>query len=283
MRWKNDAKCAVMLTHDVDGKHRWLGRARGGNEDFANPMLVEIGEYGPRVGLPRILELHDQYDLPAGFYVPGMVAEDHPEKIREIHAAGHEIGFHGHTHRGLAGLSDDQLANEFERANEIFEDLIGETPVGSRQWVNDRIVDWLIDLDFEYETTLAGHDLPYVLESEQGEILELPHHYNTDDAAFFAFLLSPSLAHQSGIDSPWKVLELWKTEFDVCYERGLLFNLVCHPQIIGRPNRIAIYEELLKYIAGHSDVWIARPREIARYWRKEHLEDSFRVNLEVEY
>ena len=36
-----------------------------------------------------------------------------------------------------------------------------------------------------------------------------------------------------------------------------------HPQIIGRPSRITLLEELIKYILGHSRVWLARCDEVA--------------------
>lgn len=282
MQWKNDAKCAVTISFDIDGKERWLARARAGKEEFASPLLSHYGEYGPKVAMPRILDMFDEYDIPGGFFIPGMVAEEHPEMTQKIHEAGHEIGFHGHTHAGLAGLSDEEEAEEFARALDTFESLIGETPVGYRQWSSQRTLNRAIELDFEYGSMTSANDIPYVLEGEAGDIIEVPVHASISDTAYFTFQLAPVLPHQNGIDSPSKVYDIWSSEFDGCYKRGRLFHLVLHPQMIGRPHRLEMLEELIQYIKGHSDVWIATPREIARYWRKEHADNSMRIDLSVD-
>ena len=44
-----------------------------------------------------------------------------------------------------------------------------------------------------------------------------------------------------------------------------VFNLTCHPQIIGRPHRIQMLERLISYMLEHDAVWFARMREIAEY------------------
>ena len=46
-----------------------------------------------------------RHDLPGTFFMPGRVAERYPERVREIVAAGHEIGHHGYTHTSPAKLS----------------------------------------------------------------------------------------------------------------------------------------------------------------------------------
>jgi hypothetical protein len=49
----------------------------------------------------------------------------------------------------------------------------------------------------------------------------------------------------------------------VLYREDRYFCLAMHPQIIGRPSRITLLEELNKYILGHSGVWLARGDEVA--------------------
>src|SRR5882757_896548 len=87
--WPEGARCAVMLSFDVDGETTAL------SED---PRLVKRlstmsqCSYGPRIGVPRLLELLAHLDVPATFFVPGWVAERHPRMVRAIAAGGHEIG-----------------------------------------------------------------------------------------------------------------------------------------------------------------------------------------------
>lgn len=47
---------------------------------------------------PRILELLKSHEAKATFFVIGRNAEAHPELVHAIHDAGHEIGYHTHTH-----------------------------------------------------------------------------------------------------------------------------------------------------------------------------------------
>ena len=46
----------------------------------------------------RILRLLAEYNVHATFFVLGWVADRHPDLVREIAAAGHEIGTHGYWH-----------------------------------------------------------------------------------------------------------------------------------------------------------------------------------------
>ena len=66
------------------------------------------------------------------FFVLGDVAETYPELIRDIHAAGHEIGVHGFYHRQVFKLTPDEFRIEVSSAKRIIEDLIGQPVYGHR-------------------------------------------------------------------------------------------------------------------------------------------------------
>src|SRR5713101_5048974 len=90
----NGSKHAV-LSFDVDGETAWIGR------DFANlyrPGILSQGAYGPKVGVPRILEFLARRGLVATFFIPGWIAERYSSLVREIRAEGHEVGHHGYMH-----------------------------------------------------------------------------------------------------------------------------------------------------------------------------------------
>ena len=63
-----------------------------------------------------MLELCDETETRATFFVVGWIAERYPHLVAEIHSAGHEIGSHGHVHAraydlGEAGFVDDVRAS----------------------------------------------------------------------------------------------------------------------------------------------------------------------------
>ncbi|MCB0013150.1 MAG: polysaccharide deacetylase family protein, partial [Anaerolineales bacterium] len=73
-------RCTVLLTFDFDAESSKMAKG------LTTPTPMSQGTYGARVGLPRILNLLAKYELPATFFVPGIVAEMHPEKVQGIKA-----------------------------------------------------------------------------------------------------------------------------------------------------------------------------------------------------
>ena len=50
------------------------------------------------------------------------------------------------------------------------------------------------------------------------------------------------------------------------YDEGGFFNLMGHPQVIGRPSRMRMLERLIRQILGKKDIWFAKPIEVAEFW-----------------
>jgi polysaccharide deacetylase family protein (PEP-CTERM system associated) len=64
----------------------------------------------------RVLEVLADHRTRATFFVLGWVAERHPELVRRIAAAGHEVGSHGYAHQLLYRLSAAEFAADLERS-----------------------------------------------------------------------------------------------------------------------------------------------------------------------
>ena len=62
-----------------------------------------------------ILQLLERYDVKATFFVVGDVIQHHPDLVRTLYEAGHEIGCHGWSHRLLWSLERDLFAQELAR------------------------------------------------------------------------------------------------------------------------------------------------------------------------
>ena len=59
-----------------------------------------------------ILELLRRYDVRATFFVVGDVMRHHPQLVRSLYEAGHEIGCHGLSHRPLWSLDPERFCQE---------------------------------------------------------------------------------------------------------------------------------------------------------------------------
>ena len=66
--WKDGARCAFAISFDSDHETNEL---REGGKSIGR---MAWGQYGNRVGVPRILKLLKKYDVPATFYVPAVAA-----------------------------------------------------------------------------------------------------------------------------------------------------------------------------------------------------------------
>ncbi len=260
--WKGAARCAVSLTFDVDGETLWI------SNDAANarrPGILSHGAYGPKVGVPLILELLDRYAIQGTFFVPGWIAEKYPDVVERIHWSGHEIGHHGYLHEWPDSEQPEVEREVLLKGISALEKVAGERPVGYRSpaWeLSDNSLDYLKDEGFLYSSNLMDDFVPYM--HPQG-IVELPVQWILDDAPYFLFRTrNPSRP----IWPNHLVLSAWKEEFHGIYQHGGLFNLTMHPQFIGRPGRIHMLEQLIQSIRSYPDVWVAPLRAVATYWRE---------------
>ncbi len=80
----------------------------------------------------RLLKLLGEAGVRATFFVLGYIAEQHPEMIREIAAAGHEIGTHGYSHALIYEQTPELFRTELTRAIGTLEDLTGAPVLGHR-------------------------------------------------------------------------------------------------------------------------------------------------------
>ncbi|MGC4016388.1 MAG: polysaccharide deacetylase family protein [Luteolibacter sp.] len=79
---------------------------------------------------PAILDLLDQYQAKATFFVIGEKAARHPELIREIHRRGHQIGNHTWSHPQATFWCHGPFRTyrEIIRCQRILTEILGEAP-----------------------------------------------------------------------------------------------------------------------------------------------------------
>lgn len=261
--WPVGVKTVVTLSFDLDAETLWWDdpdQAKG------QPGPLSQGTYGPRVGLPKILELLAKHELPATFFVPSWVAENHPRAIARIATAGHEVGAHGVLHVAPNLLEPAEELRRLKESVRVLSKLSGSRPVGYRapSWaLSAATLDFVAAEGFLYSSNLMDADLPYLHAAPAG-LVELPVSWLLDDAPHFWFDES---SWNKTIRSAAAVQALWREEFAAIYADGGYFGLTMHPQIIGRPARLMMLEELLEWIRGFDGVWFATCGEVAAYVR----------------
>jgi peptidoglycan/xylan/chitin deacetylase (PgdA/CDA1 family) len=225
---------AASITVDVDGAAGLPGGGAGSER-----RLTSRSErlYGVDRGLERILGRLAAHGARATFYVPGVVARDHPDAVREIAAGGHEIGHHGHRHRRPDELDDDAQAQELVEGIEALAAVTGARPRGYRApgWeLAPATLAALSGLGFSHDSSLMGDDRPYPL---AGGLVELPVHWSLDDAPWFERALDPR-----------PLLAAWTAEARSAAREERHVTYTLHPEILGRGHRIGVLEGLLEHL-----------------------------------
>jgi peptidoglycan/xylan/chitin deacetylase (PgdA/CDA1 family) len=245
------------FTFDFDAEEVWIG------EDPANadrPGVLSQGTYGAKVAVPQILALLERRGITATFFVPGRVGERHPDRVREILAAGHEVGLHGHTHRSPANLPREEEERELEQARAVLEGL-GAQPVGYRSpsWeFSDHTIGLLQTHGLRYSSNFMDDIRPY--RHADGGLVELPVQWLLDDAPHFWF---DNASWTKKISTTADVRAIWEEEFLGLRRLGGSCVFTMHPQIIGRPSRLAFLDAFVGWVASHDDVRIATCADIA--------------------
>lgn len=247
------------LTFDVDAETPILASGRRYAEHL---MTMSHQSYGPDVGVPRILDMLDDLDVPATFFMPGWVAEHRPGLAASIVERGHEVAHHSYSHRSPTSMTAAEECADFERGMDVFA-AQGIEIRGHRAalWGASRHTPELIaEFGLDYDSSLMGDDRPYRIATAAAPIVELPVHWSLDDWEQYAYLPEPYIG--AVIESPVKVAEMWRAELDAMRHYRCLFNLCVHPFLSGRPSRLLALRGIIEYALGLGDVRFARCRDL---------------------
>jgi peptidoglycan-N-acetylglucosamine deacetylase len=260
-RWKEGARCAVALSFDSDHETNEL---REGGKSIGR---MSWGQYGNRVGVPRILDLLRRHDVKATFYVPAVSALIHPDEQRRVIAEGHEIGIHGWIHELNSVLPEAAERDLMMRSAETLETITGVRPVGLRTPSWDFSPNTLRiekDMGLLYDSSLMADEDCYelLLDGDPSGVTELPVEWVRDDAVYFMMHRFQGLRPYT---PPMDVFDIFRREFDAAYEEGGIFQLTTHPHIIGYRSRIWMLDELIRHAKVKGNVWFARHDEVVRY------------------
>ncbi len=271
------AKHIVCLTFDFDGISGFIARGQ------TTPGWLSRGEFGPRVGAPRLLALLEKYGIRSSWYVPGHTIETFPDAVRAVVAAGHEIGHHGWTHRPPAMLTPEQEETELLRANAAIRHICGQAARGYRSpsWdLSPHSVDLLLKHGFTYDSSMMGDDYtPYFARQgdvitldkparfgSPGALVEMPIHWSTDDSPHFEFVRTATNLRR-GLMRSRDVEENWINDFlymQDCTDWGVL-TYTCHPFIIGRGHRIMMLERVIRRLLERGAVFQRMDDTVAEF------------------
>jgi polysaccharide deacetylase family protein (PEP-CTERM system associated) len=177
----------VVLSFDVEEHYR-IEAAKG----FACPADLR-DTYAARMETVtrKLLDTLAERNALATFYIVGQIAVSHPKLVRDIHAAGHEVGSHSWDHQSVHYFTPQTFREDLLRSKDALEQCIGEAIHGFRAPTFSvvRQTAWAIDVlaecGFEYDSSIfpVQHDrygipdaprTPFLAIGRSASILELP-------------------------------------------------------------------------------------------------------------
>jgi peptidoglycan/xylan/chitin deacetylase (PgdA/CDA1 family) len=264
--WPDGARCAVAITLDMDADS--LLHLDHPRDSISRVSALSMLRYGPEVAVPRVLDTYQRFDIRQTFFVPAWCIEQYPAAVEAMVAGGHEVAHHGYLHENPSAAGRDEQAHWLGRGIEVIEKHTGRRPRGWRAPLynfSDHSADLLIAEGFLYDASLMGDDVPYVLRTNAGELIELPSHWGLDD--WPPYVHSMDLDYQMQIMSPERAMEGFMAEFEAAWEHGGLWVGVWHPFVSGRLARWARVEKMIEAMLEQGGVWFATMEEIAGHVR----------------
>jgi polysaccharide deacetylase family protein (PEP-CTERM system associated) len=149
----------LLLSVDFEDWHQLIRRRVGAPSwQLPGPALARQTE--------TLLDLLDELNAKATFFVLGMAARAHPHLLEAITQKGHEIGCHGDAHLPVHSQTREQFGADLKAARTTIEKLTGKRPVGYRApaFSITRATPWAYDVlaaeGFGYDA--SQHDTPTI-------------------------------------------------------------------------------------------------------------------------
>lgn len=178
-------------------------------------------------GMPLLLELLAEEDVPATFFTTGGTAAERPETMASIVSAGHELACHGYSHTNFRQMDEATARDEIARTNAL---LRRYAPVTSFRApylsFPEAFVPILAEAGFSVDSSRgaykrneprhAGAGMPFRLEaSVTSSVLRIPHLIRDP---WFAMLKSPVTLFVH----PWEFVDLTQTgiRYDCRFRTG---------------------------------------------------------------
>ncbi|MCR9198218.1 MAG: glycosyltransferase [Planctomycetaceae bacterium] len=140
--------------------------------------------------IDRVLALLNEHHTTATFFVLGWTADNQPELVERIAAAGHDVASRGYLHQNLLRLPRNEIRRDLERSRVAIERVTGRPVDGFRLsdgWL-DRDSLWFLDevaaAGFRYDSSLMPRRRDFggaaqwrsirTVETANGPLLEIP-------------------------------------------------------------------------------------------------------------
>jgi peptidoglycan/xylan/chitin deacetylase (PgdA/CDA1 family) len=274
LTWPNDARVAFVLGIAFEA---WDKNKPTQGAALQSPLPKDalwkrdwstetFREFGAKVGLKRLLDICDRYEVKTSVQVNGLTCVYYPELVKDCYDRGHELVAHGWDQ----GERLYMLTREQERENilKTIDAIVKVTGERQKVWSSpgvrptDNKVELLAETGLEFHCDFHDDEMPYPIWVGDKLIIEFPHQYTINDHRM----------QEEGTRQEF--FEKFTDEFDYRYRIGdenpTMMNVITHAYLISRIPFIDTFEKIIGYAKNHKDVWFARRGDVAA-WARKHV------------
>jgi allantoinase len=264
LRWPGGARVAFYVGLNIE--HFLFGLPSTSiNEATAglvpDPLNHGWRDYGPRVGIWRMMEVFDKHGIRPSVLLNSDVCAQYPQIVEAGRARDWAWLAHGKNNSTLhTGLTADAEREQLTDIVEAIEKATGRRPRG---WLGPALTETLdtpallAELGSTYVLDWTNDDQPYRLNVPG--MLSVPYTLELNDLGIF------TMHSRSGPD----FVQIVRDQLDQLYadsaDSGRVMALALHPFVTGQPFRTKYLDQTLEYLAGHPGVWLATSDEIAAH------------------
>lgn len=270
LRWPGGARVALWVAPNIE-HYEFLPehiRVRDPWPRLPHPDILGYGlrDYGNRVGVWRLMEVFDRFQVPCTVSLSMAVLQMYPEIAEAMLKRRWEFMSHGlYNTRYHWNLSEADERAAIEECQHIHRKFTGR---GLPGWFSPaasntlNTPDLVAEAGIGYLCDLYHDDQPTPIRVRQGELFSLPYSMEINDSIAWR-------RGQEGAAFAQKICD----EFDTLYAEGAVsgqvMNIAVHPFIMGQPHRIEHLAQALDYVLSHSGVWCATGSDIIASYRQQ--------------
>lgn len=218
-------------------------------------------EYGNRVGFWRMLEVFDDFAVPAVLAINGSAIESYRPIAEAAHERRWEFIGHGFTQRNMQKVEDEAL--DIKKTTDAIAAFTGKPPRG---WLGPGLTetwhtpDLLQEAGYDYVCDWVLDDQPVVLKTRGGTIVNVPYTQECNDVAMML------IQHHKASEYRDRALDQFEQLYADARHSARVMAIVLHPYIMGAPHRLKYFRQILEAI---------RHREGVVFWTGGEILDWF--------
>ncbi|QTL03320.1 polysaccharide deacetylase family protein [Aquabacter sp. L1I39] len=218
-------------------------------------------EYGNRVGFWRMLEVFDEFEVPAALAINGSAIAAYEPIARAALDRNWEFIGHGFSQKNMQKVENER--EDIARTTKVITDFVGKRPRG---WLGPGLTetwetpDILVEEGYSYVCDWVLDDEPVVLKTRTKPILNVPYTQECNDVAMML------IQHHKASEYFDRASDQFDQIHHDARHSARVMAIVVHPYIMGAPHRLKYFRKIVEKIASYEDVAFMTGEQIADWY-----------------